>query len=47
MPRDGSAPTVSTSATVLVLLTVIKSMVPVAQGVTLIGLDLPVNMVGP
>ena len=41
----GSAPTASTSVTVLGLLHVINTMVPVAQAVTRTGLDLPVNMV--
>ncbi|KAK3799946.1 hypothetical protein RRG08_025545, partial [Elysia crispata] len=40
----GSVPTASTCVTVLGLLHVIKSMVPVAQAVTRTGLDLPVNM---
>ena len=41
----GSVPTASTSVTVLGLLHVINTMVPVAQAVTRTGLDLPVNIV--
>ncbi|KAK3781275.1 hypothetical protein RRG08_066555, partial [Elysia crispata] len=40
----GSVPTASTCVTVLGLLHVINTMVPVAQAVTRTGLDLPVNM---
>ena len=42
----GSVLTASTSVTVLGLLHVINTMVPVAQVVIRTGLDLPVNMVG-
>ncbi|KAK3798814.1 hypothetical protein RRG08_005372 [Elysia crispata] len=42
----GLVPTASTSVTVLGLLHVIKTMVPVAQAVTRTGLDRPVNMHG-
>ncbi|KAK3776347.1 hypothetical protein RRG08_000528 [Elysia crispata] len=45
-PTAGSVPTASTSVTVLGLLHVINTMVPVAQAVTRTGLDLPVNMHG-
>ena len=44
-PTAGSDPTASTSVTVLGLLHVINTMVPVAQAVTRTGLDLPANMV--
>ena len=44
-PTTGSVPPASTSVTVLGLVHVINTMVPVAQAVTRTGLDLPVNIV--